>query len=242
MTDQIELIWDDPEMLMRVIEERFHKATADYNGTPPPEDIWLDFFTPKVKGVSTREWLYKNVLPRPRDLIHFVQKAIEWAINRGHSEIEEEDLLIAHKYYSGFALKQIVAEYKAEKPWLADVTDSFVGKTDSWAFQMLMEHIALNSPDKDENTIRHIIADLVSVGFLGVKYPRQNVEYVVSIQRSLLITSRVRNQPLDDNTEFVINPVFCDHLKIVSGNHNRGRTPKKQDAGFFKRIFDAFRN
>ncbi|MBP2641039.1 MAG: hypothetical protein H6Q66_1990 [Firmicutes bacterium] len=239
ITDQIELIWNDQEMLMRVIEERFRKVTIK-NGTTPPEDIWTEFFAHKVKGVQTREWLYNNVLPRPRDLIHFVQKAIEWAINRGHSEIEEADMLIAHEYYSGFALKQIIAEYKAEQPWLENVINSFAGKADHWTLQELIKHIGENTNKTDEKDIRNMIADMVSVGFFGVKFPDQYVEYAVSIQKSLLITARVRDQALTNNMAFVINPVFCSHLKIFSGNNYEETFVHKRESGFLKSLFGKF--
>ena len=99
--------WDDPSMLLRVLEERFLKSDLDLGS---PDEIWQRFFTATVRNRTARQYLIETVLPRPRDLLYLVKRALQFALNRSHGRIEEEDLLSAELEYSHFALNSLLAE------------------------------------------------------------------------------------------------------------------------------------
>ena len=99
--------WDDSEMLLRVLEERFMRSDV---GLASPAGIWLDFFCATVRNRPTRQYIIETVLPRPRDLLFLVKRSLQFAVNRSHGRIEEEDVLSAELEYSQFALNSLLAE------------------------------------------------------------------------------------------------------------------------------------
>ena len=101
------LRWDDTESLCRIIEERF---CSSFRPRLKREALWQQYFCSKVNGISTKEYITEVVLKRPRDIIFLVNAAVTTAINRGHTRIEEKDILDAEKQYSLHALKSIKAE------------------------------------------------------------------------------------------------------------------------------------
>jgi len=99
--------WDDQPMLLSVLEERFMTSGLDLGS---PQEIWQKFFSATVGSRPIRQYLTDTVLPRPRDLLYLVKTALQYAINRNHGRIEEEDLLSAEVQYSHFALNSLMAE------------------------------------------------------------------------------------------------------------------------------------
>ena len=84
------LQWDDSELLLRVVEERFLAAR------PPdtePAELWERFCCPTVRGIETRRYLAQRCLPRPRDLIYFCNAMTSIAANRRGDRIEESDVI-----------------------------------------------------------------------------------------------------------------------------------------------------
>ncbi len=101
------MTWDDSELLLRVLEERF---VARHDGNKSPNDLWSTYFCPMVRGKPTREYLVGRILKRPRDLVFFANEAIGVAVNRGRVRVEEADVLEAEKRYSQFAFDTILVE------------------------------------------------------------------------------------------------------------------------------------
>jgi hypothetical protein len=99
--------WDDELMLLSVLEERFMTSGLTLGS---PAEVWQKFFSPTVGSRPVRQYLTDIVLPRPRDLLYLVKTALQFAINRSHGRIEEEDLLSAEIQYSHFALNSLMAE------------------------------------------------------------------------------------------------------------------------------------
>ncbi len=102
--------WDDPELLLRVPEERFLVSQ------PPeanPHEMWDRFFSAQVAGVPTREYLVAHCLPRPRDVMFFLKNAVAIALNRRHPRIEEGDILAAEEAYSRWVFEMVQVEDNA---------------------------------------------------------------------------------------------------------------------------------
>ena len=74
-----------------------------------------------------KDFIMQTVLPRPRDLIYIVREAINVAINRGHKEIEQEDLLTARERYSAWVFGAILKEDDPRKEKLESVLYEFAG-------------------------------------------------------------------------------------------------------------------
>lgn len=178
-------------------------------------NVWETFFKWNNKEILLTDWLYKSVLPRPRDMIRFIQDAIEIAINREHTEIHEDDLDCALNSYSAFALNQIVAEYKAEEPWIEDFSNSLTGEKSILPYTSLITKIKQNGTELLElQQIINRIITLISINFLGVKLNGSPINYANNIQESNKLKSIIRNTALSNQVQFVIHPVFYRHLNI----------------------------
>jgi len=118
------LRWDDDEILLRVIEERY---IASHGTESDPADMWRRYFCPQVRGVSTREYLVNQILKRPRDIVYLVKSAVSFAVNRKHDRVEEKDILDAEDAYSQYALDSILVENGISIPQLENVLEQFSG-------------------------------------------------------------------------------------------------------------------
>ena len=78
------LKWDDPELLLRIIEERY---SASHGSESDPATMWHNYFCAQVKGIPTREYLTMRTLPRPRDIVFLVKSAVSFAVNRKHDRV-----------------------------------------------------------------------------------------------------------------------------------------------------------
>lgn len=225
MADHIELQWNDATLLLKIIETRFQRA-IEHLDIDSSSDVWEDFFVKDINNIPIKEWLYSNVLPRPRDLIHFVQKSIGNAVNRDHDRIEETDLLTASETYPGFAHEQIISEYKAEKPWLQIAVSSLAGKPNVWSFSSLMSHlkIFLEHVELDENGVRGVINDLIRIGFIGIQFEDNKIQYADTVSNSIKLRTVIMNRPIGQPLDLVIHPVFYTHLNIIKTQNNSNDT------------------
>ncbi|WP_374713191.1 P-loop ATPase, Sll1717 family [Symbiobacterium terraclitae] len=218
--DVTELTWDDRDTLLRVIDERFRVAGEPYGWSGDP---WQTFFCPEVDGVPTRDWIFRNVLPRPRDLIKYLNTCIEVAVNRDHKRIEADDLKEALKSHSSFALKQVLAEYKAEEPWLQQALYSFMGTRSEWSFKALTDHLTALHLDRGlPQDVRDAIATLVAVRFMGVKLASGEVRHASTYEDGIVLREKVRVTPVESPLGFVIHPVFHAHLGICGDEDPTG--------------------
>lgn len=158
------LVWNDPETLLRVIDERVRIGRG---GDIPSPDIWKDIFCPTVKGTPVREYLIEHVLPRPRDIVFFVSSAIAAAVNRGHAYVEEEDILGAEKQYSQFVFESIQVENGISVPQLEAILYEFAGQKATLEEKEVLNLTAkAGIPDpRRKLAIRHLCA----LSFLGVE-------------------------------------------------------------------------
>jgi hypothetical protein len=98
--------WNDLEVFFRVIETRFNKLSK----TKVEEDLWDKYFVKLVEGESIKTWIFSKILPRPRDVIYLLNVAKNFAVSRGHSKIDEVDMISAHKDYSSWVFKSVIVE------------------------------------------------------------------------------------------------------------------------------------
>lgn len=118
-----EINWEDyPELLKNLIENRFKYIL----GLTSDEDIknkaWEEFFAFKSKNKEHPYTKIENIVTRrPRDLIYFINRLFESAINNGHSKVEDKDLDYAINSYTNFLNTNLIAETKAEFPEIAEI-------------------------------------------------------------------------------------------------------------------------
>jgi hypothetical protein len=199
------LTWDDPVLLLRVIENRFHYAI----NLPSPEEMWKRYFCTEINGIPTREYLTQVIQPRPRDIIYLCSVALSEAVNRAHTKIEQEDILTAEKEYSKNALYSLVAE-NAE---LEDIYFEFIGH------QCIVEHSELvdiiHAVAGDSVSPENTIAILCNNGFLGVEVDESVFEFINEEESLRIVSIKARKYCAKGNDRrYCINRPFHAYLEI----------------------------
>lgn len=206
----VQVTWNDQKVLLRVLEERMlHDGPKDRTAS----EVWGQMFPDFVVGVTCQEFVLRTVLPRPRDLIHFVKAAVSLAINRGHDRILPDDLLDARSQYSQYAFNSILKEDDPVKGKLEAVLYEFAG-TDR---QLLREDV------ESIFAVAGVVADdsefylnlLCDISFLGIEtasgfhYSRDEEE-----RRTLRNIARVIATRRGRGELFEVNPAFYQVLQI----------------------------
>jgi len=122
-----EINWQNHESKLRdVIEKRF-KHTLQLEDTSDSTVIWKEYF--KLKSDQNPfNIILKIIVPRPRDVIYFVSKLFESAVNKNKTVVNEEDFDYATEAYSNFLHKNLIAELKAEYPEIENIMNEIQHK------------------------------------------------------------------------------------------------------------------
>jgi hypothetical protein len=158
------LRWDDPEMLLRVIEERYVASHGEHSD---PAVMWRRYFCPTVRGIPTRQYLTQRILQRPRDIVYLVKAAVSFAVNRKRDRVEEKDILDAEKEYSQYALDSILVENGTVIAQLENLLFEFAGSSAILTGDDLAEIASRVSIQKDK--VPEVIEHLIRLSFLGVE-------------------------------------------------------------------------
>jgi hypothetical protein len=70
------ITWNDLELLLLLIEERFKVTT----GISDCSTIWAKYFPEKITGIPIKDYFLQNIIPRPRDIIFFIKYALSNAV------------------------------------------------------------------------------------------------------------------------------------------------------------------
>ncbi|MGH9514045.1 MAG: P-loop ATPase, Sll1717 family [Terriglobales bacterium] len=206
------MTWEDSELLRRVLQERFVSSGAD---VVRPDGIWDRYFPATVRGVPMQEYLADAALPRPRDLIYLVKTALQFAVNRGHTRIEEKDLIAAEDQYSRFALDSLLVESGTRVPRLDELIYEFVRSTEIITEQDILRAMhALGIPD---NSLNDAIETLCEITFLGLEVGPGRFAYLYDEDSTTKITVMARKTATEHQSglyRYRINKVFHAYLEI----------------------------
>ena len=202
--------WDDPAMLLRVLDERMLRDA------PPgrrAQHVWSQLFPEEVAGVSSQEFLLRTVLPRPRDLIHFVKAAVSNAVNRGDMRISEHDFLLARDQYSDYAFKSILKEDDPSKGKLEETLYEFAGADRILEKSDIENRMSIAGVATDD--FEFYINLLCDINFLGVE-TRVGFEYPSDEERRKMLRNiaNVISSRNGHDEIFEINPAFYQVLQI----------------------------
>jgi hypothetical protein len=205
------LMWADPEILLRVIEERFVASHAE---TIHPEEMWSRYFCPRVRDLEIKKYLVDAILPRPRDLVFLVKAAVGTAVNRGHTKVEENDFLDAEKQYSQYALDSILVEDELTMTKLQAILYEFVGSDPYYTQQgvyTLLSRAGVTDEERDG-----ILDRLCGLTFLGVEANEGDFRFATDPQehRKNLVLARKLAQARHGQLRFMVNRPFWAFLEI----------------------------
>jgi hypothetical protein len=159
----ISLDWDDPEIFREIIMRRITVSTGlkgDFLS------VWQKLIVPTIGTEDSFNYMLDRTLMRPRDLLMFVQRAVEVAINRGHAVVTAEDLRQAESGYSEDLLLGLGYEVDDTRANLSDALYGFYGAPTSMDREEVIGRLekAGISVDMVDETLSH----LLWFGFIGV--------------------------------------------------------------------------
>lgn len=205
------LVWDDPEVLLRVLNERIQHAMPK---NVDAEAIWKQLFPTEVVGVPTSEFITRTVLPRPRDVVYLVRAAIDGAVNRGHQTVTPDDFLQARNRYSEFVFRSVLAEDDPRVGKLEAVLFEFAGAPKIIRLGEAKSRIARTGANESE--IEFYIDLLCDVSFLGIQ-GAQGFRYALHEgDRHMMreVAKRLAVNRLWEEESFEVNAAFHQVLQI----------------------------
>ncbi len=205
------ILWDDKELLLRLLEERY---AASHEGIGPPSEMWGKYFCHTVKGLLPQDYFTRQVLPRPRDILVFVNAAVSLAVNRGHGIVEENDILEAEKQYSQYALESILVENGVGIASLESIIYEFAGCTPCLSMEEVASCLARAQvpPEKVGDVIDH----LCSLTFFGVEVAQDDFRFAEDPQeyRKSLVLARKLAQAHGGRFRYMISRSFWAFLEV----------------------------
>lgn len=211
--DKIEvsrLKWEDPEILFRIIEDRF---IALSNGKYSAEDLWGKFFVSHVKGLKTKDFITQNIFPRPRDIIYFFKTCKDTAISRGHAIIEEKDVIDSLKDYSSWVFKSVLVEngitYIQMEEFMYELMASNSVLTKSEISEKMSISKIYNQSDID---VEKFIDHLVSLTILGREVGKDtfSFEYDINNSKKIKVLANKYN-----SSRFEIHKALVPYLECI---------------------------
>jgi nucleoside 2-deoxyribosyltransferase len=175
------LMWDDSEILFRIIEERFVELS---NNKYERSELFSRFFTSEVKNMPTKDFIINSIFPRPRDLIYFCKSCKDIAVSRGHENIQETDVLFAYKEYSSWIFKSLLVENNIVSKQMEDFLFELVGGNniiDENAIKKFMTNAEISIVAEDD--VEKFIDNLVDLTILGREVKVNEFEFEYDVEK-----------------------------------------------------------
>lgn len=206
------ILWDDKELLLRVLEERY---AASHEGIRDASELWTKYFCPTIKGRSPQDYFTKQILPRPRDIVTFVNAAVRVAVNRGHGIVEENDILAAERQYSQYAIETILVENGVGAVTLESVIYEFAGCNAFLSVDDVTTFLARAEVPSDKAL--SVIDHLCSLNFLGVEVAPEDFRFAEDPQeyRKNLVLARKLAESHGGGIRYMVNRPFWAFLEVA---------------------------
>jgi hypothetical protein len=200
--------WDDPAIFETIIQRRV-MASTDLAGDFR-DDIWPAISAPLVGSQDSLSYIIERTLMRPRDLLMFLQRAIDTAINRGDSRVTEEDILFAEARYSNELLANVEAEIVDTNPELEGVVSVFEGAPVALTPEEAEDYLQVYG-ELGEHGAAQALRKLIWYGFFGVRSPLfADVLYSHSQPDFRRLLAPVEN----GDAMLIVHPAFRSGLNI----------------------------
>jgi hypothetical protein len=208
------IVWDAPTTLLRVIEQRF--VAAQGREQVDPQELWRRYFCQTVRGVPVQHYITARILPRPRDIVYLTRAALASAVNKGHTRVEEDDVLESERQYSQYALEAIEVESGVTVPQMRDILYEFLGATeivDQNVIRMYLDKVGIARERQ-----LSIIDSLCAISFLAVEVrPGDFASAGDEDERhKLAVLARKLVDATDGVPRYKIHPAFHSYLEVGS--------------------------
>lgn len=209
------LNWNDKDLLIRVIEERFCSLCGEL---VTPDEIWKKYFCSAVKDKSTKEYILERIIPRPRDIIYICKASIDEAVNRGHGVVEEADILEGEKKYSQYVFDSLLVENGVSVTELEAILYEFVGANEIVLHSEVVDILTKCNVEKDR--IDYVIQLLLNLTFLGLEISKDKFVFIYNEsdkrKYQVLAQKLIRHEKMKE-PRYQINKPFHSFLEVREG-------------------------
>jgi hypothetical protein len=205
----VNLDWTDEFLLKELVRKRFAEL-PDLSGTF--DEIWRILFDPHVGGEDSFHYIMNRTFFQPREIINYVRKCVHVAISRGHTRVEEEDILIAEISYSEDMLNNLRYEMRDVFPEHPNLLNCFIRKPLILSKDDLTVIILDGGIPEDKVDIT--IDRLIWFSFLGVSLGEDRrfsyqVTYNIDKLKSYIMSDS------DSAPVYCIHPAFHKSLEVT---------------------------
>jgi len=202
----ISLDWNDAELFREIVRSRL-KVSAELDGDFT--SVWNQVAEPTIGTQDSFQYLVDRTLMRPRDLLLYLEQAIEVATNRGHSRIKSDDILHAESSYSEAALLWLGYEIEDTNPDIANAIYEFYG------CDALLEldgvQTLLRATGISDSSLEKGIELLFWFGFLGIRNMSGEEEFSYQVQFNL---RKLLHPAKQGKAKVVVHKAFRSALSI----------------------------
>ncbi len=124
--DRIEAYFNPVAWTEEQIRELTLRRVEAQKGVEQP--TWDDVFEPRVKGVSSLDYMLRRTQFKPREVILFCKYSVAAAAAHRVDKVRQRDILEAERRYSENRIRDLLNEYQDSLPELKVIVDLFVGK------------------------------------------------------------------------------------------------------------------
>ena len=205
----VRLDWDDDELFREIVRRRIvHSTRVDGNF----ESAWGQI-APTLIGIEDGfNYMIGRTLRRPRDLLMFLQAAVQVAIDRGHDRILAEDVQQAESGYSEDMLINLVYEIEDTRPEMADAVYGFHGAPQAFELDFALDVLQQGGVRADGT--EDALDLLLWYGFLGVRmHNTADEQYSFSVRYNV---RRLKNALATRTGALTVHPAFRPALSVVS--------------------------
>ena len=202
------ITWDDSELLLSVIEERLKYNFPEYS----IPQIWKNYFCSSIDNIPIKDYIIKNILPRPRDIIFLILEALKITVAKNHSKIEEDDIKNAQKRYSQYALDSLLVESEIDSDF-EKLLYEFVG-CPYIISKARLEEIIRNTFD-NKYTYEYLTKILCERSFLGRKIADNTFRYQYDFDDAIIRSLEKKYVSGGGAEEYEINIPFRKYLEIT---------------------------
>jgi hypothetical protein len=207
--EYVRLKWEDPEILFRLIDKRIDYLATEK--TISSEKFWADYITYNVNGQTVKEYIASCIVPRPRDLIFFINSAKNMAVAKGHDFIGENDLKAAYEEYSNWVFQSLMVENGITITQLKEFFYHTVGEKSIISRGTIVENMAKSAiPNESPEQIEYFISHLCSLSFSGREIRKDvfHFDYGYEIDDKKLFQANKLN-----SNRYKIHPAFIPYME-----------------------------
>lgn len=153
------------------------------------------------------------VFPRPRDLIYLVRASLQNAVNRGHSKIQEKDIVSGLEQYSSFAFASLMAEGAPQFRALQDFMIQLFGGPSILTADDIRD--ALEACGQGVTALDYLVGLLQDLTFLSYETsPGHFVFGYEQEQKAKLYSLARRTGKVVGGKRYKIHPAFHSYLEL----------------------------